>query len=141
MQGPTSAPCQTPRDTNRSWSWWFARDDNDLTTHVANASADLAVAGLNRADSSFGLDVTGGTAAVSFLEADDIRNNPLLNQFVDMIGFGLSGEFAKTNDVYDIYSIAGTGTAHGFAVTEPTSVAIFGLGLLGFAAASRRKQS
>jgi hypothetical protein len=58
-----------------------------------------------------------------------------------MIGFGLSGEFAKTNGEYDTYSIGGSGTAHGFAVTEPTSIAIFGLGLLGFAAASRRKQS
>jgi hypothetical protein len=120
---------------------WLELSFTQVDFGVVAASADLAVAGLNRADSSFGLDVTGGTAAVSFLEADDIRNNPLLNQFVDMIGFGLSGEFAKTNDVYDIYSIAGTGTAHGFAVTEPTSVAIFGLGLLGFAAASRRKQS
>jgi hypothetical protein len=120
---------------------WLELSFSQVDFGVVASSADLAVAGLNRADSSFGLDVTGGTAAISFTEADDIRNNPLLNQFVDMIGFGLSGEFSKTNDVYDTYSIAGTGTAHGFAVTEPTSVAIFGLGLLGFAAASRRKNS
>jgi len=120
---------------------WLELSFSQVDFGVVAASADPLVAGLNRADSSFGLDVTGGTAAVSFTEADDIRNNPILDQFVDMIGFGLSGEFAKTVDDYDIYSISGTGTAHGFAVTEPTSVAIFGLGLLGFAAASRRKQS
>ncbi|MBA6381825.1 PEP-CTERM sorting domain-containing protein [Colwellia sp. BRX10-9] len=120
---------------------WLELSFTQVDFGVVASAADLAVAGLNRADSSFGLDVTGGTAADSFLLARDIRNNPILTTFVDMIGFGLSGEFAKTNGEYDTYSIGGSGTAHGFAVTEPTSIAIFGLGLLGFAAASRRKQS
>ena len=122
---------------------WLEMSFNQVDFGVVAASADLTVAGLNRADSSFGLNVIGGIAAVSFQNADDIRNIPILNEFVDMIGFGLSGEFGKDfgTGIYDTYSISGTGTAHGFAVPEPASVAIFGLGLLGLAGAARRKQS
>jgi hypothetical protein len=120
---------------------WLELSFAEVDFGVIVASADAAVAGLNRADSSFGLDVIGGIAADSFTNADDIRNLPILSQLVDMVGFGLSGDFSEVAGVYEIYSVGGTGTASGFAVTEPTTIAIFGLGLLGFAAASRRKQS
>jgi len=119
---------------------WLELSFQQVDFGVLAVGADPLVAGLNRADSTFGMTVVSGIAADSFLKADMIRNNPILNQFVNMIGFGLSGEFAKTGGVYNTYS-TGDGSAHGFAVTEPTSIAIFGLGLLGFAGAARRKQS
>jgi hypothetical protein len=100
------------------------------------------VAGLSNADTSFGLVATGGEAYSNFAMADDLTHDGEgLVEFVDMIGFGLSGLFSQDAGVYNITSDTSVGTASGIAVTEPTSVAIFGLGLLGFAAASRRKKS
>jgi len=122
---------------------WLTLSFAEVDFGVIVADADVAVAGLNRADSSFGLNATGGLAMDGFTSANDIRLVNIIDGFVDMVGFGLSANFTKdtVTDEYKIYAVGGTGNASGFAVTEPTSVAIFGLGLLGFAAASRRKSS
>ena len=121
---------------------WLELGFSEVDFGVVGNDADAAVAGLNRADSSFGLNAVGGIAMSSFINADDIRLVNIIDGFVDMIGFGLSAHFTKDgNGDYNVYAVGGTGTTSGFAVTEPTSVAIFGLGLLGFAAASRRKKS
>jgi hypothetical protein len=105
----------------------------------ADGSFNDGAFGLSASTTSFGMNADTGVAAPGFINAEDIKYDSAgIKMFADIVGFGLTSVFASTADLYSGQS---AGTVTGFAVTEPTSVAIFGLGLLGFAAASRRKKS
>jgi len=104
-----------------------------------DGSFNDGVFGLSASTTSFGMIADVGVAKPGFDSADSIKYKSAgIDMLADIVGFGLTSVFADTSDLYSGQS---AGTVSGFAVTEPTSVAIFGLGLLGFAAASRRKQS
>jgi hypothetical protein len=119
---------------------WLTLEFKQVDLNLADA-AD-GVLGLSEADTFFGLTATGGTAYDGFNKADDLSYAQIgLTDLVDLIGFGLTGKFEDLGASYAVFSDKGTGAAAGIAVPEPTSVAIFGLGLLGLAGAARRKQS
>jgi hypothetical protein len=108
-------------------------------------------AGLIGGDANFGFQINDAAPGIA---QNNFESNwtTYIGAAVDAIGFGLSSKF---NVIYDenaqgdytgisaiaTYSGSSAGTVEAFTVTEPTSIAIFGLGLLGFAAASRRKKS
>jgi hypothetical protein len=106
--------------------------------------------GLIGGDANFGFQINDSAPglAQSNFESDWAT---YIGAVVDAIGFGLTSQFAVTYEetagaytgisAINTYSASSAGTVEAFTVTEPTSVAIFGLGLLGFAAASRRKKS
>jgi len=125
----------------------LAFSEVELTPKAIDEQTGLAtdgVAGLSRADTSFGLTATGGAAFDGFDQADDLKYlTEQIETFVDIIAFGLSGSFTyNTNtNAFNLISANSTGTVAGIAVPEPTSIAIFGLGLLGLAGAARRKQA
>jgi len=118
-----------------------------------------AFAGLIGGDANFGFqinDAAPGMAQSNF-ESDWTT---YIGAVVDAIGFGLSSDFAveRTTVAGDpqlgepalvytgisgisTYSAGSSGTVEAFTVTEPTTLAVFGLGLLGLAGAARRKQS
>jgi len=132
--------------TNGGDAWLkLAFSEVELTPKAIDSQTGLAtdgVAGLSRADTSFGLIATGGAAFDGFNEADDLRYlTEKLENFADIIAFGLSGSFTYNTNAFNIISANSTGTVAGIAVPEPTSIAIFGLGLLGLAGAARRKQA
>jgi len=112
---------------------------------------NASFAGLIGGDANFGFQIND--AAPGMAQSNFESNwTTYIGAVVDAIGFGLTSQFGVTYDTdgqgaytgisaIDTYSDSSAGTVEAFTVTEPTSVAIFGLGLLGFAAASRRKQS
>jgi hypothetical protein len=77
------------------------------------------------------LDVTGGLAA-NYFDTNSVNN----------FSTGLLSDVSFTtsfSQVQNILSANGTGNFSGESIPEPTSLAIFGLGLLGLAGAARRK--
>ena len=108
-------------------------------------------AGLIGGDANFGFQINDANPGIA---QSNFESNwtEYLGELVDAIGFGLTSEFTVDyatdgggnytgiNDIA-VYSAASTGTVEAFTVTEPSTVAIFGLALLGLAGAARRKQS
>jgi hypothetical protein len=114
----------------------------DFVAVEADINGTDNVFGLSSADTNFGLVATGGAAFSNFAEADDITFvQQALNSLVDLVGFGLTGEFTQDgNGQFNVFSETSSGVVKGIAVPEPSSLALFGVALLGLGAASRRKK-
>jgi len=107
--------------------------------------------GLIGGDANFGFQIND---AMPGLAQSNFESNwtTYIGAVVDAIGFGLTSEFGVTYSAdgaglytgitgIQTYSDGSTGTVEAFTVTEPTTLAVFGLGLLGFAGVARRKKS
>lgn len=81
------------------------------------------------------LDVTGGDA-MSYFDTNTVADG--LGHFAD---FYFNSSFSNVGCPDNGEPLCGSGDLHGFAVPEPGSLAIFGLGLLGLTFALRRRQS
>lgn len=127
---------------------WLALDfiESDFDPDVTPLNEGFS--GLQSGDASFGFETktTGdplidGIAAVAF--NTNAVNFPaeLSMAFHDAIAFGLSATFAHVNGATNTYSIESAGTFQAApVVSEPTTLAILGLGLLGLSGAARRKR-
>jgi hypothetical protein len=108
-----------------------------LSLHNFVYTADI-LAGtepLSLGSSTFFGSVEGGSSAANF------ESDFFLGLF-DASAFGLTSSFIVPNssDIVN-YSTRGSGNVQAETVSEPTTLAVFGLALLGFAGAARRKQS
>ncbi|MEM7419144.1 MAG: PEP-CTERM sorting domain-containing protein [Pseudomonadota bacterium] len=101
------------------------------------------VFGLSAGDSDFSLNAVGGLAMVSFTEAEDISwVEAGLEQLSDVIGFGLSAQFNEDgNGDLEVYSAVGNGNVRGNVVSAPSTIALFGLALVGLGAMTRRRKA
>lgn len=101
------------------------------------------VFGLSFADTSFSLDATGGMAMDSFVNAQDISWEDIgLEALSDVIGFGLTAQFNEAaNGSLEIYSSVGAGEVRGNVVSAPSTIALFGLALIGIGAINRRRKA
>ena len=100
------------------------------------------VFGLSAGDTDFSLDAIGGLAMTSFTEAEDISwAEAGLELLSDVIGFGLSAQFNDASDgTLEVYSAAGNGNVRGNVVSAPSTIALFGLALIGIGAINRRRK-
>jgi len=126
--------------TNGNATPWLTASFDQVTFNEDDVTD--GVFGLSKADTWFGLTVTGGTAQDNF-KTDVISDeaNGIMD-LTDVLGLGLSATFGETGGVFNKFAQGSTaGTITGVAIPEPSTLAILGLGLLGFAGAARRKQA
>ncbi|HET8552788.1 MAG TPA: PEP-CTERM sorting domain-containing protein [Gammaproteobacteria bacterium] len=95
----------------------------------SSASGQLSGTGIGQ------LDVTGGDAGQYF------NTNTVDDGKGGLADFYFNSSFSNVGCPDNGEPLCGSGDLHGFAVPEPGSLAIFGLGLLGLTFALRRRQS
>lgn len=134
-------------DASSAWISLYVDDSADYSHPLSNgAEINAAMDGnlwLSASFLSFGL--TGGTVDNGLASANLQVNGGMASQnFLDsdLAGFMLQSGSAFFNTLTNAkYSGQGNGQVMSDTIPEPTSIAIFGLGLLGLAGAARRKQS
>ncbi|HCV03545.1 MAG TPA: hypothetical protein DG048_12915 [Pseudoalteromonas sp.] len=121
---------------------WLTLAFEDSYFNPGNTSTD-PTGGLLAGDSYFSFSVTGGTAVDNFV-SNSIRNaqtnifgQPIAPEFYvyrDILGLGMSAAFGDAP-----LSSGTSGNLTGVAISAPSTIAFFGLGLVGLSLASRRR--
>ena len=103
---------------------------NELFEYTPDGSSGAEP--LSVGSSSFVSNIIGGIAQFN------IESNFFQNMY-DVDAFGLTSSFVKSDGTIANYSDRGTGNFAAQTVSEPGTMALFGLGLLGLAGVARRK--
>jgi hypothetical protein len=127
-------------------------DSGTATTQVGNAiDGDLWLS-MSLHEFQYTADASAGSEPLSIgsstfygsvvdgISAANFESNFFLGIY-DASAFGLTSSFLDATDNIVKYSTRGSGNVQAETVTEPATLAIFGLGLLGLAGVARRKQS